>query len=84
MYVLMHDGGTFFLAGQREGVLPHAGELPGSQQSDGGGVHPVHTGRPHTQRQSGREGGVLVSSGPGTVLDAMGAKPNQPVFAVSD
>ena len=53
---MSYDGGTLFLAGQREGVLPHTGELPGSQQSDGGGVHPVHTGWPHAQRQSGREG----------------------------
>ena len=53
---MSYNGGTLFLAGQREGVLPHAGELPGSQQSDSGGVHPFHIGRPHAQRQSGREG----------------------------
>lgn len=37
------------LAGQREAILPHSDQLPGSQQSDGGRLHAVHPGQPHSE-----------------------------------
>lgn len=35
--------------GQCEAVLPYSDQLPGSQQSDCGGLHVVHTGQPHSE-----------------------------------
>ena len=43
-------------AGQREAVLPRVDQLPGSQQSDRGGLHLVHPGQSHSERQGRREG----------------------------
>lgn len=37
------------VVGQREAVLSHADQLPGSQQSDRGGLHAVHTGQSHPE-----------------------------------
>lgn len=44
------------LLGQREAVLPDPDQLPGPQQPDGGGLHAVHSGQPHAERDGGRQG----------------------------
>ena len=53
---------VFFCVGQREAVLPHTDQLPGSQQPDGGGLHVVHTVQPHPEREGWREGKTLQES----------------------
>lgn len=45
-----------FFVGQRETVLPHTDQLPGSQQSDCGGLHVIHPVQPHSEREGWREG----------------------------
>lgn len=46
--------GVLVLLGQREAVLPDPDQLPVSQQPDGGGLHAVHSGQPHAEREGGR------------------------------